>query len=66
MNVSGRFASGLSLLSTIIVTVVIAAPIVAVVLAALLPADAAWQHLSDTVLGDYIVNTVLLMLLTAS
>ncbi len=64
MTVSGRFASGLSLLSTIIVTVVIAAPIVAVVSAALLPADAAWQHLSETVLSDYIINTVLLMLLT--
>lgn len=64
MTVSGRFASGLSLLSTLIVAVVVVAPIAAVVFAAALPADQAWQHLSETVLGDYIVNTMLLMLLT--
>lgn len=64
MTVSGRFASGLSLLSTVVITIVVAAPIAAVLFAALSPADAAWRHLADTVLADYIVNTVLLMLLT--
>ena len=64
MTFYDRFASRLSLLSTFVVTLVIAAPIASVMFAALLPADAAWQHLTDTVLGDYIVNTVLLMVLT--
>ena len=64
MTVSGRFASGLSLLCALAVAIVVVAPVAAVVFSALLPADQAWQHLSETVLGDYVVNTVLLMLLT--
>jgi iron(III) transport system permease protein len=65
MTVSGAVASRFLLLAAIGIAVVVAAPIAAVLAAALMPADAAWQHLVDTVLADYVLNTVLLMLLVA-
>jgi iron(III) transport system permease protein len=40
---------------------VIAAPVVAVVVNALRPRSEIWQHLVETVLGDYITNSFLIM-----
>ncbi len=65
MTVSSTVASRFFLLAAIVIAIVIAAPIVAVLVAALMPADAAWQHLADTVLAEYVRNTLLLMLLVA-
>ncbi len=39
----------------------IAAPVVAVVVNALRPRGEIWQHLVETVLGDYIANSFLIM-----
>ena len=65
MTVSSTVASRFFLLAAIVVALFVAAPIAAVLVAALMPADAAWQHLVDTVLADYVMNTLLLMLLVA-
>ncbi len=63
MNNSHPVASRLWLLAAFLLAAVVTAPVAAVALAALLPADAAWQHIASTVLPDYIRNTLLLMVL---
>ena len=52
--------SGWSLLVTFL-ALLIAAPILVVVSSVLAPAGEVWRHLSDTVLPDYIRNSLLLM-----
>jgi len=47
---------------TIIIAALIAMPIVTVFILALSPSDDIWQHLSTTVLPDYIFTTLGLML----
>ena len=66
MNKSRSVTSRLSLPAAMVIAGLIAAPIAAVAVVALMPADSAWQHLSETVLPDYVANTVLLMLLTGA
>ncbi|MEM8684393.1 MAG: iron ABC transporter permease [Pseudomonadota bacterium] len=63
MNNSLSVASRLWQLAAILLAALVIAPIAAVALAALLPADAAWQHIASTVLPDYLRNTLLLMVL---
>ena len=56
-------AAPLSWRLTIIATaVLLALPVVVVVSYGLLPAGEVWRHLADTVLGDYVSNSLLLML----
>ncbi len=47
--------------SAILVAVAIAVPVLAVLQNVLAPSQGTWQHLAQTVLGDYVVNSLLLM-----
>ena len=60
-NITSRLAA----LPTILLALLVAAPLFAVAAALLAPPDDAWRHLSQTVLDDYVVNSLLLMVLVA-
>ncbi|MBL9035785.1 MAG: iron ABC transporter permease, partial [Rhodospirillaceae bacterium] len=47
--------------TAILLAAVIAAPVAAVLVNALRPRTEVWQHLVDTVLQDYVVNSLLIM-----
>jgi iron(III) transport system permease protein len=49
-------------ITTLVLAGLLALPILAVVVTALRPSDDIWRHLVSTVLGDYVRNTLLLML----
>jgi iron(III) transport system permease protein len=44
------------------VALLLALPVLSVLLTALQPADSVWRHLADTVLSDYILDSLILML----
>ena len=58
-----KLSSRLAALPAVMLAALVAVPLVAVSLMALLPANEAWQHLAQTVLADYIGNSILLVLL---
>jgi len=66
MNTLRHSASRLTLVASLLVAALVAAPIIAVAVTAFGPADAAWQHLSSTLLPQYVGNTIVLMLLVAA
>lgn len=67
MNISPglRSQSGLWKWSAIILGVLIALPLFVIAFYLFVPGSDVWQHIRDTVLVDYVINTVLLMTLTS-
>ncbi|MEM7503933.1 MAG: iron ABC transporter permease [Pseudomonadota bacterium] len=64
MRNSGMRSSLAWSLPSLVAAAAVAVPIIAILFALTLPAGAVWQHLEETVLTNYLVNSVLLMLLT--
>ena len=56
-------ASRAYLLPAVVIAGLVAAPLIAVAAAAFLPADLAWQHITETVLASYVYNTLGLIVL---
>jgi len=52
------------LLGAVAVALVVALPLLFVLGYAFVPSDGVWQHLKETVLGDYILNSLTLIMLT--
>jgi len=52
-------------ITSLLVSALVALPIVFIVLAMFGPSDSAWQHIRDTLLLEYLSNTLVLMLLVA-
>lgn len=63
MPVLAKRASRLWLLPSLTAAAIVALPLVAVLVGGLMPAGEGWQHLSETVLTAYLLNTLALMLL---
>ena len=63
MTESPNLTSRLAALPAVVLAIIVAVPLFAVAGALFAPPDDAWQHLSQTVLDDYIVNSLLLMVL---
>ena len=64
-SISGPRIGALGIVSLITAALVVA-PITAVVWNIFLPSDATWAHLISTVLPEYIINTLLLLVLVAT
>lgn len=60
-----RHASRAWLLPSLAAAAIVALPLVAVLVSLFAPANEAWSHIVSTVLGDYLLNTLALMLLVA-
>ncbi len=63
MTESPNLTSRLAALPAVVLAILVAMPLIAVAGALFAPPDDAWRHLSETVLGDYIANSLLLMVL---
>ncbi len=61
---AGRSASRLWLIPSLLAAAVVAVPLVAVCLALFAPGSEGWSHILSTVLVDYVLNTLALMVLT--
>jgi iron(III) transport system permease protein len=61
LRVAARLPSGWTV-AALLVAAAVAAPILAVLGGALAPAGPAWRHIAETVLADYVANSVLLAL----
>ena len=59
----GRSRGGIWRTGAVLVAIPVSVPIAAILLSLLAIDVEIWQHLQATVLGDYVINTLLLMLL---
>ena len=64
MPTPSQQASGLLVLPALFVAALVSLPIVVTLLSLAQPAGPIWQHLKETVLNEYLLNTLLLMMLT--
>ena len=64
MPTPSQQASGLLVLPALFVAALVSLPIVVTLLSLAQPAGPIWEHLRETVLNEYLLNTLLLMLLT--
>ncbi len=63
MTESPNLTSRLAALPAVVLAVLVAMPLFAIAGALFAPSDNAWRHLTATVLDDYIVNSLMLMVL---
>ncbi len=63
MTESPNLTSRLAALPAVVLAVLVAMPLFAIAGALFAPSDNAWRHLTATVLDDYIVNSLVLMVL---
>lgn len=66
MNLRPNTTGPGTLLIALLIALPVALPIASVLVAGLMPAGAAWAHIRETLLQEYVVNTVALMLMTGS
>lgn len=64
MPTPSQQASGLLVLPALFVAALVSLPIVVTLLSLAQPAGPIWEHLRETVLNEYLLNTLLLMMLT--
>ena len=64
MPTPSQQASGLLVLPALFVAALVSLPIVVTLLSLAQPAGPIWEHLSETVLNEYLLNTLALMMLT--
>ena len=64
MSTPSQQASGLLVLPALFVAALVSLPIFFTLLSLAQPAGPIWEHLRETVLSEYLLNTLLLMLLT--
>ena len=64
MPTSSQQASGLLVLPALLVAALVSLPIIVTLLSLAQPAGPIWDHLRDTVLNEYLLNTLALMMLT--
>ena len=64
MPTPSQQASGLLVLPALFVAALVSLPIIVTLLSLAQPAGPIWEHLRETVLNEYLLNTLLLMLLT--
>ena len=64
MPTSSQQARGLLVLPALFVAALVSLPIVVTLLSLAQPAGPIWEHLRDTVLNEYLLNTLALMMLT--
>jgi len=64
MPTPSQQASGLLVLPALFVAALVSLPIVVTLLSLAQPAGPIWEHLRDTVLNEYLLNTLALMMLT--
>ena len=64
MPTSSQQASGLLVLPALLVAALVSLPIIVTLLSLAQPASPIWDHLRDTVLNEYLLNTLALMMLT--
>ena len=64
MPTPSQQASGLLVLPALFVAALVSLPIVVTLLSLAQPAGPIWEHLRDTVLNEYLLNTLALMILT--
>jgi len=64
MPTPSQQASGLLVLPALFVAALVSLPIVVTLLSLAQPAGPIWEHLSETVLNEYLLNTLTLMMLT--
>lgn len=62
---TGRSASRLWLLPALLAATLVAVPLVAVTLTLFAPGSDAWSHILNTVMADYVINTLALMALVS-
>ena len=66
MPTPSQQASGLLVLPALFVAALVSLPIVVTLLSLAQPAGPIWEHLRDTVLNEYLLNTLALMMLTGA
>ena len=64
MPTPSQQASGLLVLPALFVAALVSLPIVVTLLSLAQPAGPIWEHLSETVLNEYLLNSLALMTLT--
>ena len=64
MPTPSQQASGLLVLPALFVAALVSLPIIVTLLSLAQPAGPIWEHLRDTVLNEYLLNTLALMMLT--
>ncbi len=64
MPTPSQQASGLLVLPALFVAALVSLPLVVTLLSLAQPAGPIWEHLSETVLNEYLLNTLALMMLT--
>ena len=64
MPTPSQQASGLLVLPALFVAALVSLPIVVTLLSLAQPAGPIWEHLRETVLNEYLLNTLTLMMLT--
>ncbi len=66
MPTPSQQASGLLVLPALFVAALVSLPLVVTLLSLAQPAGPIWEHLRDTVLNEYLLNTLALMMLTGA